>query len=94
MFLDKSSHIYGPWEKSTPLFQIPPGTDLTVSPLTPIQYFWTMSTHLEDFSISHPGVITVRCYMVIQLFYMFFMHYFSENYPHFTTLGTSNGQQS
>jgi hypothetical protein len=90
MFLDKSSHIYGPWKKSAPVFQIPPGTDLTVCPLTPIQYFWTISTYLEDFSIIHPGAIPVRCYMVIQLFYMFFMHYFSENFPRFTMSGTVN----
>jgi len=94
MLLDRSFHIYGPWEKSAPVFQIPPGTDLAVSPLTPIQYFWTISTYLEDFSISCPGAITVTCYTVIQLFYMFFMHYFSEYFPCFTMLGTANSQQS
>jgi len=67
------SHIYGPWEKSAPVFQILPGTDLAVSPLTLIQYFWIISTHLKDFSISCPGAIPVRCYTVIQLIYMFFM---------------------
>jgi len=79
MILDKPSHIYDPWENSAPVFQIPPGTDLAVSPLTLIHYFWTTSTCLGDFSISHPGAIPVRCYTVIQLIYMFFMYYFSEH---------------
>jgi len=90
MLLDKFSHIYGQWEKSAPVFKIPPGTDLAVGPLTPIQYFWTISTYLENFSISHPGAIPVRCYTVIELVYMYLMHYFSEHFPCFTMLGTAN----
>jgi hypothetical protein len=83
-----------PMGKECPSVQIPPGTELTVSILTPVQYFWTISTYLEDFSISHSGAIPVSWYTVIQLIYMYFMHYFSGNFPCFTMLGTANGQQS
>jgi hypothetical protein len=53
------------------------------------QQFWTMSTYLEAFSISCLGATTFRYYMILQLMYMYFIHYLSEHLPHATMLTKS-----
>lgn len=69
----KSSHIYGPWKKSDPMFQIPSGTDLPFSPLTPFnisrtyQHIWrtfpsaTQGPYLSDVTWLYHQFICISC---------------------------------